>query len=211
MKNYNKLLFAIVMLISTSAESTSFDCKKASSTNDLPSIVTQTICLNQELSDLDDEMVAIYSSKLNLLDEKDKVFLTTQQVDWVNSNNECITEDKIVDCLKTKYSTRIDQLNSILTSNVTPETTPQDEEDTVNKIDETASLQSTVLEPELDTKSQSNVLSENNKLNKTDDKILTFIVPAILLIILLATIVTYIRNLITSPRSQRDFDNYYKY
>ncbi|MBL7686027.1 MAG: DUF1311 domain-containing protein [Deltaproteobacteria bacterium] len=83
------------------AFSASFDCKKSST------LVEKTICSDSDLSNQDDLLHSIYSKVMS--ESKNKSLLLQQQKDWLKKRNEC----HLLDCLKTLYVKRIQELKQI--------------------------------------------------------------------------------------------------
>ena len=94
--------FALVLLsglVITTANATSFDCKRASSWAE------KTICANQQLSDLDDILFINYKKALASTSTPDTVKAT--QRDWLAHTRGACAD---VDCLKVAYQTRLTEL-----------------------------------------------------------------------------------------------------
>ena len=86
----------------------SFDCAKASNA------IERAVCKSPELAKEDREMNAVYSTLVAKLTGPAKDHLAKDQVGWVvNRNRVCAADaDKIVDCLKLRYSARLRNLRA---------------------------------------------------------------------------------------------------
>jgi uncharacterized protein len=96
----------IIVFYPTSSQAASSDCKKATSA------VETTICRNESLSKLDDEMAIVYVQALVLTPDRD--ILKKEQRDWART---FLKKCKSVECLKSHYMTRIEELKSSINSN----------------------------------------------------------------------------------------------
>ena len=97
----------IHVLMPNSPESVgqSFDCKSAKHPNE------KLICQSTELSKLDDRMVAVFDTLMNLLNSGDRQQLRTHQREWLKDRLDC--DDDFI-CTKRAYTERIERLNSVL-------------------------------------------------------------------------------------------------
>jgi uncharacterized protein len=98
---------AIVLFIITSIScfnvfSASFDCSKA--TRD----IEKTICEDERLSKLDQELSNAYKQAINIT--KEKSLLKKLQIKWLGNRNSC----KSVNCIMRKYNERISLLNDLV-------------------------------------------------------------------------------------------------
>ena len=86
----------------------SFDCDSAKG------FVEKTICSEQDLSKLDDELSITYKSARSS-SENSEIIIQNQLV-WLKERNLCKTKE----CIIEKYSNRISELKSPIASNVRP-------------------------------------------------------------------------------------------
>lgn len=108
--------FMAVFLCSVSAHAASFDCKKATRPLD------KIICLDSELSLLDEEMAGIYRSGLAYFRGSVRADFVQQQRDWIRARDlACpvgaadlgnrISFDQRASCLRSEYAARIEVLS----------------------------------------------------------------------------------------------------
>jgi uncharacterized protein len=90
---------------SYSASSASFDCKKAIT------LVEQTICSNQELSNLDLQLATVY--KKALANSPNQKALKARQQEWLNSERNPCQEP---DCIRDAYLSRLTELRGSVAS-----------------------------------------------------------------------------------------------
>jgi uncharacterized protein len=106
MSRLNRYLIVIgLLIIPLFSHGASFDCARSSTWTE------KAICSDQQLSDLDDLLMASYSKALGR--EADKTPLKTAQRDWLKSvRNAC--QDKT--CLSQAYTSRLAELNESVAS-----------------------------------------------------------------------------------------------
>lgn len=98
-------------------EAASFDCRKASTP------VEKAICADQELSRLDDLLVASYKESLRVSSNPEK--LKVRQRSWLqNERNVC----RDIECIRAAYATRIGELNELAKLNSLPQSSPSPSE-----------------------------------------------------------------------------------
>jgi uncharacterized protein len=89
------LFFSIYSIHSLAA---AFDCTKASSN------VEKLVCLDKDISRLDDELSNLYKEKFNLINEHGKIAFKKDQIHWLSTvRNVCNTAE----CLKRAYEFRL--------------------------------------------------------------------------------------------------------
>lgn len=99
------LLFIVLLSSSSGSYSASFDCKKA------VTLVEQTICSNQELSDLDLQLATVY--KKALANSSNQKALKAKQREWLNlERNPC----QELACIKDAYLSRLTELRGSVAS-----------------------------------------------------------------------------------------------
>lgn len=98
----SKILIALVLLLTTSAQAASFDCAKAASK------IEKMICADPELSKLDEEMVPFYVDAIKYT--ADPAGLKIEQRQWLKSRDAC----EGTDCLTKAYRSRIVALQTVL-------------------------------------------------------------------------------------------------
>ena len=92
------ILFIILLMNIFEANAASFDCGKASTSDEI------AICGNGSLSDLDIALSSLYMELIHLVD------LKKDQVEWIKLRRLC---EGGVDCLHFRYTYRIEELKSI--------------------------------------------------------------------------------------------------
>ena len=102
---------ALVLLASSPAFAQvgpSFDCAKASNA------IERAICKDPELAKADRELAAAYARLGSKLSGSAKDHLAKDQVRWIGERNQGCGRDKdgIEDCLKQRYTTRLDNLKA---------------------------------------------------------------------------------------------------
>jgi len=97
-------LFIIFPIFVSQSHAASFDCAKARSP------VEKSICSNNELSKLDEELAEVYKSAAK--DYPVQNYVKIRQREWVKENSSC-SKDKMASCLKSNYEKRISQLKNI--------------------------------------------------------------------------------------------------
>lgn len=97
-------VIAAILFSAGSVSAASFDCQKASTQ------VESAICMDNDLSFLDDQMAEIYNKVLNSRERKED--LRAGQREWISKiRNSC----KDTDCLSDAYLDRIESLEGLLT------------------------------------------------------------------------------------------------
>jgi S1-C subfamily serine protease len=91
-------------IISTYANSASFDCRAAKHPNE------KLICQSAELSALDDRMVDLYNKLYELLGNRDRQEIKESQRSWLKERLDC--DDDFL-CTKRAYTERIERLSSV--------------------------------------------------------------------------------------------------
>jgi uncharacterized protein len=81
----------------------SFDCREARRADEV------AICENPDLAELDMQMSRIYFSLLNRLSRQDRDQLRHEQTEWLGDRMDCGDD---VDCLRTMYRERINELEN---------------------------------------------------------------------------------------------------
>ncbi len=97
--------FVISIIEAAPMYKTSYDCTTAKEEQD------KAVCYVQELADLDIQMNTLYQAKLASATESEKASLAQSQQNWrEHRNQECTIYKWWVDCLKTYYDKRIENL-----------------------------------------------------------------------------------------------------
>lgn len=128
MKNSNiKLSLIFISILSGSdffyANAASFNCDKAKTPTEI------RVCANDDLSKLDEDLSERYKTAMKTT--KNKAELKKTEITWIKSLNDCNS----VDCLKEKYNTRINDLNSPdITSSAERGTAKGDEAEVKNPV-----------------------------------------------------------------------------
>lgn len=109
----NILLATVLITLSTTGYSASFDCAKAKSP------IEKAICSDSELGSLDEQLGHIYTSLRNNLSESAKAKLRLHQTTWIKSlSTDCSAEikgkdiKKLAACLNASYKSRVDLLET---------------------------------------------------------------------------------------------------
>lgn len=100
------VIILAVLLLATSAQAASFDCKKASTA------VEKAICSDSQLSKLDEELGKVYKSALSVVAEKDS--LKAEQRKWIQFRNTIPDTATLIKI----YNARIDKLKPMEASNL---------------------------------------------------------------------------------------------
>ena len=98
-----KILFYIVLLISTDAYAESFDCAKAST------VVEKMICEDAEINSLDEEMSAAYKKLIETRDHSQRIMTEADQKKWLTLRNTCSDRS----CLEARYKLRVEVLSAL--------------------------------------------------------------------------------------------------
>jgi uncharacterized protein len=93
-------LASLAMFVST-AQAVSFDCQKAKT------FIEKAVCQDPALSDLDDELGALYQSAIDNSSTPAANALKKQQLQWLKQRDTCQTNA----CVKKAYQKRIIDLN----------------------------------------------------------------------------------------------------
>lgn len=91
------LSWTVLAVFASTAQAVSFDCQKAKS------FVEKAICQDSVLSDLDDELGALYQSAMDSSSKPAAAALKKQQMKWLSQRDTCQTNA----CVKKSYQKRI--------------------------------------------------------------------------------------------------------
>jgi uncharacterized protein len=87
--------------LSVNGQAQSFNCRSAKALDEI------AICQNKVLSELDEQMAALFLSRRAALSETQQLLLTAQQQSWLRERMTCTTD---VSCIEHAYRRRISQL-----------------------------------------------------------------------------------------------------
>jgi uncharacterized protein len=110
----NRIKWIVLGLLASqiSVQAASFDCEKAKTK------IEKMICINPELSKLDDELNKVYNTTLQGARHADSI--RKAQKEWINERNTCSNEA----CLEYAYGRRIFLLSTTDANLLTPEENP---------------------------------------------------------------------------------------
>jgi len=105
LKQTGKAVLITILLISSNLYAASFNCKKAGT------FIEHTICNDEKLSKLDEELAKAYKSAKK---KTDKNALKKEQRKWLKTKRKSCQDVK---CLRRVYAERVDELNVYGNSN----------------------------------------------------------------------------------------------
>jgi uncharacterized protein len=109
-----KYLLALISIASMNVHAASFDCSKASTK------VEKTICSNNPLSLLDEQLADSFSKLKSQLNKKDFKILLREQRKWIKQRNKsCKNSRRIPSCLTWSYENRLHSLD-LISRNIIP-------------------------------------------------------------------------------------------
>lgn len=110
---YHQFLLTFLSIFSIYSYAASFDCSKASTK------IEKTICSNNQLSTLDNELSKYFINLKSQLDHKDFKILLREQRKWIKDRNRtCENRRGMERCLTSTYENRINTLDFFSTKNI---------------------------------------------------------------------------------------------
>ncbi len=112
-----KYLLILISVFSINSYGASFDCSKAAIK------IEQSICSNNQLSRLDDDLSESFSKLKNKLEKSEFQILLREQRKWIKQRNKLCQNSSIMDrCLISAYENRLNTLD-IFSKNILPSLT----------------------------------------------------------------------------------------